>query len=210
MDKKTVGEVVKILSQNFTDKPALNYETPYQLLVAVILSAQCTDERVNKVTKNLFVNYGTPQRMITLNQSELGEKIFSCGLYKNKAKHILQATDDILNKFGGNVPDTLKELQTLAGVGRKTANVVFSVAFGGDAIAVDTHVFRVSNRIGLANANNVLQTENQLMQIIDKPLWKKAHHYLIYLGRSFCKASKPDCANCPISGLCEKHVLKGR
>lgn len=210
MDKKTAGNIVDILSKNFTDKPALNYSSPYQLLIAVILSAQCTDERVNKVTASLFKDYGTPQKMLTLNAGELENKIFSCGLYKNKAKHILQATADIINKFGGNVPDTLEELQTLSGVGRKTANVVYSVAFNGDAIAVDTHVFRVSNKIGLANASGVLQTEKQLMNIIDKPMWRKAHHYLIYLGRSFCKAGKPNCENCPITSLCEKRKLKGR
>lgn len=210
MDKKTAGNIVDILSKNFTDKPALNYSSPYQLLIAVILSAQCTDERVNKVTASLFKDYGTPQKMLALTAGELERKIFSCGLYKNKAKHVLQATADIINKFGGNVPDTLEELQTLSGVGRKTANVVYSVAFDGDAIAVDTHVFRVSNRIGLANATGVLQTEKQLTDMIDKPMWRKAHHYLIYLGRSFCKAGNPNCENCPITSLCEKRKLKGR
>ncbi len=210
MNKKTAGDIVDILSKNFTDKPALKYSSPYQLLIAVILSAQCTDERVNKVTAKLFEDYGEPEKMIALSVEELERKIFSCGLYKNKAKHILQATADILNKFDGKVPETLEDLQTLSGVGRKTANVVFSVAFGGDAIAVDTHVFRVSNRIGLANASGVLQTEKQLMNVIDKPLWRKAHHYFIYLGRSFCKAAKPDCENCPITSLCEKRKLKGR
>lgn len=206
MDKKKAGEIVKILSENFKDKPALEFGTPYQLLVAVMLSAQCTDERVNKVTAELFKDYGTPEKMLTLSAGELEKKIFSCGLYKNKAKHILEATKDIIEKFGGSVPDNLADLQSLAGVGRKTANVVYSVAFNGDAIAVDTHVFRVSNRIGLAEANNVTATENQLMENIEKPMWRKAHHYLIYLGRSYCSAAKPDCASCPISGLCEKRI----
>lgn len=208
MNKKTARDIVDILSKNFTDKPALNYTTPYELLIAVILSAQCTDERVNKITKTLFTEYNTPEKMITLSEEELGQKIFSCGLYKSKAQHILQASNDIITKFSGQVPNTLEDLQTLAGVGRKTANVVFSVAFNGDAIAVDTHVFRVSNRIGLAKASNVLATEKQLMKIIDKPLWRKAHHYLIYLGRSFCKASKPNCANCPLTNHCEKRIQK--
>ena len=146
--------------------------------------------------------------MLTLSSSELGEKIFSCGLYKSKAEHILKASKDIIEKYGGQVPNTLESLRTLAGVGRKTANVVYSVAFNGQAIAVDTHVFRVANRIGLANAKNPLQTEKALMEIIDRNLWSKAHHYLIYLGRSYCSARKPDCENCPISKYCEKNLKR--
>ncbi len=204
MDKNTAKIIVEKLSKVFTDKPALNFSTPYELLIAVILSAQCTDERVNKITKVLFEKYSTPEKMISLSQEELEKYIFSCGLYKSKAKHILSATKDILTKFNGQVPCLLEDLRSLAGVGRKTANVVYSVAFKGNAIAVDTHVFRVSNRIGLANAKNVLNTEKQLMKILDEKDWSRAHHYLIYLGRSFCKASKPDCDNCPIKENCKK------
>ncbi len=206
MDKEKAKKIINELSTLFSDKPALNFTTPYELLVAVILSAQCTDARVNKVTKELFKDHGTPQKMLTLSVQELGAKIFSCGLYKSKAEHILKASKDIIEKFGGQVPNTLESLQTLAGVGRKTANVVYSVAFNGQAIAVDTHVFRVSNRIGLANAKNPLQTEKALMQILDKNSWSKAHHYLIYLGRSYCSARKPNCDNCPISKYCEKNI----
>ncbi len=208
--KEKAREIVAVLSQNFSDKPALVYRTPYELLVAVMLSAQCTDARVNVVTAELFKNYDTPAKMLALSQEELEKKIFSCGLYKTKAAHILSASADILSRFGGNVPDNLKDLQSLAGVGVKTANVVYSVAFGGDAIAVDTHVFRVSNRIGLAAANNVAKTEKQLMENIDKPMWKKAHHYLIYLGRQVCKAGKPHCEVCPIGALCEKNIKNGK
>lgn len=204
MDKNTAKIIVEKLSKVFTDKPALNFSTPYELLIAVILSAQCTDERVNKITKVLFEKYSTPEKMISLSQEELEKYIFSCGLYKSKAKHILSATKDILTKFNGQVPSALEDLRSLAGVGRKTANVVYSVAFKGNAIAVDTHVFRVSNRIGLANAKNVLNTEKQLMKILDEKDWSRAHHYLIYLGRSFCKASKPDCDSCPINDNCKK------
>lgn len=206
MDKKTAKITVDKLSRVFSDKPALKFSTPYELLVAVILSAQCTDERVNKVTEKLFVDYGTPEKMLTLSAEQLGEKIFSCGLYKSKAEHILSTTKDITEKFGGKVPNNLEDLRTLAGVGRKTANVVYSVAFGGDAIAVDTHVFRVSNRIGLAHDNDVYKTELSLMKIIDKSDWSRAHHYLIYLGRSYCKAKHPDCDNCPINAECEKRI----
>lgn len=183
-------------------KPALIYRTPYELLVAVILSAQCTDERVNKVTKVLFEHYDTPEKMIALSQEELEKYIFSCGFYHNKAKHILSASRDILEKFGGQVPETLEELQTLAGVGRKTANVVYAVAFGGDAIAVDTHVFRVSNRLGLASGNTPQKVEEGLQKAIPKELWSIAHHYLIWHGRRVCHSQKPDCAGCTLKEFC--------
>ena len=208
MTKNKAKEIITLLSGVFSDKPALNFTTPYELLVAVILSAQCTDERVNKITSVLFAKANTPEQMVDLGVEKLEKEIYSCGLYKNKAKNIVSASVDILEKFGGSVPNNLEDLRTLAGVGRKTANVVYSVAFKGDAIAVDTHVFRVSNRIGLAKAKNVLNTEKQLMKIIDKSDWSKSHHYLIYLGRSFCKAGKPDCENCPISHLCEKKIKR--
>lgn len=208
MNKKIAKEIVLRLSKVFLDKPALNFTTPFELLVAVILSAQCTDERVNKVTKELFKEYNTPEKLVTLSQEELEKYIFSCGLYKSKASHILETSKDIIERFNGEVPSTKEQLVTLAGVGRKTANVVYSVAFKGNAIAVDTHVFRVSNRIGLANAKNVLLTEKALMKILDESDWSKAHHYLIYLGRSFCKAQKPDCENCPIKDLCEKKIKR--
>ena len=208
MDKKRAKIIVEKLSGVFTDKPALKFSTPFELLIAVILSAQCTDERVNKITAQLFKEYNTPEKMITLTQPELEKYIFSCGLYKSKAEHILSACKDIIEKFGGKVPDNLEDLRSLAGVGRKTANVVYSVAFGGNAIAVDTHVFRVSNRIGLVKADNVLKTEKDLMKILDEKDWSRAHHYLIYLGRSFCKAKNPDCAGCPIKDECAKRIKR--
>lgn len=206
MEKTKANLVIDRLSKNFLDKPALNFSSNYELLIAVMLSAQCTDERVNKVTKVLFQKYNTPKSMLSLTQEGLEKYIFSCGLYKTKAKNILNASKDIIEIYGGEVPNNLEDLQKLSGVGRKTANVVYSVAFNGQAIAVDTHVFRVSNRIGLAKANNPLQTEKQLMQIIDKEKWSKAHHYLIYLGRSYCSSRKPDCKACVISEFCEKNI----
>lgn len=184
-------------------KPALHYTTPYELLVAVILSAQCTDERVNIVTEKLFQNHSTPETMLTLSQRELEKYIFSCGFYRMKAEHILSASRDILDKFGGEVPGTIEDLMTLAGVGKKTANVVYSVAFGGDAIAVDTHVFRVSNRLGLAKGSTPLIVEEGLCKAIPKSEWSKAHHYLIYHGRRVCHSQKPDCANCTLRELCD-------
>ena len=206
MDKIKAQAIVDTLSKYYDDTPQLKFNTCYELLVAVILSAQCTDERVNKVTAELFKNYSTPDKMVTLSQDELGKMIYSCGLYKNKAKHILQTSRDILDRFNGQVPSSLQDLRTLAGVGRKTANVVYSVGFKGDAIAVDTHVFRVANRIGLANSTNVLGTENDLMQILDKSVWSRAHHYIIFHGRAVCKAQNPYCKNCQLNHLCEKNI----
>ena len=209
MDKHKADKIISALAAAYPDaRPALEFSSPYELLVAVILSAQCTDKRVNIVTKELFKDYNTPEKMLTLSVGELGEKIKSCGLYRSKAAHILSASKDIVEKFGGKVPETQKELKTLAGVGQKTANVVYAVAFGGEAIAVDTHVFRVSNRLGLAESDNVTDTEKSLNNLIDRHLWSKAHHYLIYHGRQVCKAIKPDCENCCVSSLCENHGLK--
>ena len=197
-------EIISGLAALYPDaQPALHFKTPYELLVAVILSAQCTDERVNKVTAVLFAKYDTPEKMLTLTQEELEKYIFSCGFYHNKAAHILSATHDILNKFGGEVPSTLGELKTLAGVGQKTANVVYAVAFGGDAIAVDTHVFRVSNRLGIAEGNTPAKVEEGLCKAIPKELWSKAHHYLIYHGRRVCHSQRPDCAGCTLKDYCK-------
>ena len=208
VDKKTADKIIAGLAAAYPDaKPALAFSSNYELLIAVILSAQCTDERVNKVTAELFKDCNTPEKMARLTVPELGKKIFSCGLYNSKAEHILSATRDILERFDGEVPRTIEELRTLAGVGRKTANVVYSVGMGGDAIAVDTHVFRVSNRLGLARGKDVLAVEKGLMDIIDKNLWSRAHHYLIFHGRRVCHARKPACADCPVGALCEKNGL---
>ena len=184
-------------------KPALKFTTPYELLVAVILSAQCTDERVNKVTEILFQHHNTPNSMLLLTQAQLEKYIFSCGFYRMKAEHILSASKDIIEKFNGEVPNTVEKLMSLAGVGKKTANVVYSVAFGGDAIAVDTHVFRVSNRLGLAKGNTPLEVEAGLNKAIPKSDWSKAHHWLIYHGRRVCHSQRPDCEHCTLRALCD-------
>ena len=158
---------------------------------------------MNKVTDVLFKKYNTPEKMLTLSQEKLEKYIYSCGFYHNKAAHILSASRDIVEKFGGQVPSAHEDLKKLAGVGQKTANVVYAVAFGGDAIAVDTHVFRVSNRLGLAHANTPEKTELQLKAAIPQSEWSKAHHWLIYHGRRVCHSQKPDCANCTLKGWCE-------
>ena len=200
----TTDEILRELGRLYPDAvPALSFRSPYELLVAVILSAQCTDERVNKVTAELFKEYNTPEKMLRLSQEELEKYIYSCGFYHNKAAHILSATRDILEKFGGEVPSPPEELRTLAGVGRKTANVVYAVAFGGDAIAVDTHVFRVSNRLGLPAGSTPEKVEEGLCRVIPKELWSRAHHWLIYHGRQVCHSQRPDCAHCALAPLCK-------
>ena len=204
MDKQTAKLIIELLKNEYPNaQTALKYNTTYQLLVAVILSAQCTDERVNKVTKDLFLKYPTPNDLINLTQSELSSIIRPVGLFNSKAKHILQATKDIIEKFNGEVPNTFENLISLSGVGRKTADVMISVAFNGDAIAVDTHVFRVANRIGLANAKNPLNTEKQLMKLIDKSEWSKSHHYILWHGRLICKARSPKCEDCCCKNYCK-------
>ena len=201
VDKQTA---IAELANLYPDaKPALIYTTPYELLVAVVLSAQCTDERVNIVTAKLFEKYNTPEAMVTLSQKELEKYIFSCGFYRMKAEHILSASRDILEKFGGEVPGTIEELMTLAGVGKKTANVIYAVAFGGAAIAVDTHVFRVSNRLGLAKGETPLSVEAGLCKAIPKEDWSKAHHWLIWHGRKVCHSQKPACEGCSLRDVCD-------
>ena len=204
MDNTKVKGVLDQLARLYPDAvPALKFNSAYELLVAVILSAQCTDERVNKVTAVLFEKHNTPEKMITLTQEELEKFIFSCGFYRNKAAHILSASRDILDKFGGEVPSTLEEMRTLAGVGQKTANVVYSVWFGGDAIAVDTHVFRVSNRLGISEGKTPAKVEEGLCEALPKEIWSKAHHYLIYHGRRVCHSQKPDCTSCTLKKFCK-------
>ncbi len=200
-EKKTA---LAILEEKYFDaKPALEYSTAYELLVAVVLSAQCTDARVNIVTRELFKEYNTPEKMLTLSQEGLERYIFSCGFYRNKAAHILSASRDIVERFAGEVPSTIEELMSLAGVGKKTANVVYSVWFGGAAIAVDTHVFRVSNRLGLAKGDTPEKVEMGLMKVIPKSDWARAHHWLIYHGRQICHSQKPACGACPLQAVCD-------
>ena len=184
----------------------LKFTTPYELLVAVILSAQCTDKRVNEVTKNLFIVANTPEKMIKLGQENLEKIIYSCGFYKNKAKNIIGMSQKLISDFNGEVPSKMEELITLDGVGRKTANVVISTAFNGEAIAVDTHVFRVSNRLGITKANNPLESEQQLMKIIPKDKWSDMHYKLVLFGRYNCKSRNPNCETCKLNHICNYYV----
>lgn len=179
----------------------LNYRTPFELLVAVVLSAQCTDKRVNQVTKVLFEVASTPQDFVDMDIETLERYIYSCGFYHNKAKSIKALSQSVLDM--GGMPTTQEGLVKLQGVGRKTANVVYSVAYGGNAIAVDTHVFRVANRIGIVSSKTPEQTEEQLMKAFDESLWGRLHHLLIFHGRYICHSQRPDCANCLLMPHCK-------
>ncbi len=181
----------------------LEYSTPFELLVAVILSAQCTDKRVNIATRELFKVYSTPEQFASLTLEELKPYIFSCGFYNNKGTNIIAMSRALVEKHGGQVPRTLEELTALAGVGRKTASVVLSVAFDIPAMPVDTHVFRVSRRIGLASGDTVEKVERELMQAFPKEDWNALHHTLIFQGRYVCKSQKPDCEGCMIKEECK-------
>lgn len=199
-------KILDTLAKDFPNaKSELNFHSPFQLLVAVILSAQCTDKRVNLVTPRLFEVAPDAKTLAQLPQEQIEEIIHSCGFYHSKATYLKLMSQDIVNRFGGEVPNNIDDLRTLAGVGRKTANVVYAVGFGGQAIAVDTHVFRVSNRLGIANAKNVLDTEKQLMQAIPREQWADSHHYLLLHGRYVCKAQNPQCQRCSVKDFCKHY-----
>lgn len=209
LTKEEVKEVLNILNKEYPDAQCeLNHNSPYELLVATILSAQCTDVRVNQVTSELFDYYNTPAKIIEMGIERLEDYIKPCGFYRNKAKNIMGASLMILNQYNGEVPDTVKELMKLPGVGKKTANVVASTCFGVQAIAVDTHVFRLSNRIGIVNEKNVEDTEKSLQKKIEKNMWTKAHHLLIFHGRRTCKARKPLCEQCVINFYCKYYYTE--
>jgi endonuclease-3 len=181
----------------------LAYSTPFELLVAVVLSAQATDKGVNKATAKLFPIANTPQAILELGEEGLREYIKTIGLFNSKAKNIMQLCQDLLDRHGGEVPSTRAELEALPGVGRKTANVILNTAFGQHTIAVDTHIFRVANRTGLAPGKNVLEVEKKLERHVPKQHKKDAHHLLILHGRYTCIARKPRCGSCVIADLCE-------
>lgn len=203
LSKTQKTEVLRILAETYPNaKPALDFTSPFELLVATILSAQSTDVMVNKCTAELFPVANTPEQIAAMTEEELFPYIKRCGFFNTKGRHILETARILVAQYGGEVPADLEKLQTLPGVGRKTANVVASNAFCIPAIAVDTHVFRVSNRIGLAHATNVEKTEEQLQQAIPRENWTAAHHWLIYHGRQICDARKPKCEICPVNHIC--------
>ena len=199
MDAQTVMAVLEELEELYPQAGAeLNFTNPFETVVATVLAAQCTDKRVNMVTARLFPRYPDAKAMAQLTPEELEPMIQECGLYHNKARSIVELSRMLVEKYDGRVPDTMEELVALPGVGRKAANVVLANAFGQPAFAVDTHVFRVSNRIGLAHAANVQETERQLMAAVPRERWSHTHHLLIWHGRRCCAARKPACERCPI------------
>lgn len=206
--KKLREEQLSILAEVYKDaKPALKFNSVFELLIAVILSAQCTDVRVNAVTEVLFKRANTPAAILALGMEELSEYIRGCGLFRSKAKNILAACQILLEEYAGEVPESFEALKKLPGVGQKTANVVMSVGFGHPAIAVDTHVFRVANRLGLSRGETPLAVEEGLKKAIPMENWSAAHHWLIWHGRKLCRARKPLCAECPLAKLCPSAVL---
>ncbi|MCR4661185.1 MAG: endonuclease III [Clostridia bacterium] len=186
----------------------LNFKTPYELLVATILSAQCTDKRVNEVTAVLFEKYNTPELILQLGLEGLKKYIFSCGFYNNKAKNIIEMSQDLIDRFNGVVPEDFDSLTSLAGVGRKTASVVSCVAFNIPAMPVDTHVFRVSRRIGLSKGRDPAEVEKDLKEQFPKEQWNTLHHTLIFHGRYVCESRKPKCEECYIKDICKKIIVK--
>ncbi len=180
----------------------LRYKTSFELLIAVILSAQATDKSVNLATDKLFAVANSPQAILSLGEAGLTKYIRSIGLYRSKARHIIATCARLIDQYGGEVPHTREELEALPGVGRKTANVVLNTAFGEPTIAVDTHIFRVANRTGLAPGKDVLQVEKKLLKVVPEEFRNDAHHWLILHGRYVCNARKPDCPRCLIADLC--------
>lgn len=203
MRKAKREAILSKLEATYKDtKTALNYNSPFELLVAVILSAQCTDERVNVITARMFPRLNTPEKMGALTLEEMESEIRDCGLYHAKAKNLLGTCKMLVEKFNSTVPDKIETLMELPGVGQKTANVVASIIYNVPAIAVDTHVFRVSHRLGMAKGADPLATEKELQKIIPMEKWSDAHHWFIWHGRKICKARKPLCKECVLVEEC--------
>ncbi|MBU8789701.1 endonuclease III [Oceanobacillus sp. FSL K6-0118] len=206
LNKKQIRFCLDKMAEMFPEaKGELNHSNPFELVIAVLLSAQCTDKLVNKVTENLFKKYKTPEDYLAVSLEELQDDIKSIGLYRNKAKNIRKLCQVLVDKYQGEVPRTKEELMTLAGVGRKTANVVASIAFNEPAIAVDTHVERVSKRLGICRwKDSVIEVEETLMKKIPREEWSITHHRMIFFGRYHCKARNPNCPECPLLEICRE------
>ena len=203
--KKIAKKIINILREEYPNcRCSLDFSTSFQMVIAVMLSAQCTDERVNKVTPSLFKKYPTPFEMAEAKIEDLEKMIYSCGFYKNKAKHMKELSKVLVQKYNGNVPNTMKELQKLPGVGRKSANVVMLEAFHNpQGIAIDTHAKRICNRIGFSNETDPEKIEQDLLKIVDKEDYFDANHLFVWHGRLTCDSRKPKCQNCPVNNLCD-------
>ena len=203
--KKEAKEIINILKNYYPEATcSLNFETPFQMVIAVMLSAQCTDERVNKTTPLLFKNYGTPEKMAKIDIKKLEEIIHPCGFYKNKAKNALECSKKLITDYNSIVPNNMKDLMSLPGVGRKSANVIMLEAFNDpQGIAVDTHAKRISNKIGLSNNSDPEKIEQDLLKQFDKIDWKDVNHLLVWHGRYTCTARNPKCDKCPLYKICD-------
>lgn len=207
MKKEVINKILDILEETYPEAEcALHHQNVFELIVSVALSAQTTDKSVNQVTPDLFAAYPDAFALDDADPEEVSKYIKRIGMYKTKSKNIVNMAKVLAEKYDGQVPDDYDKLVELPGVGRKTANVVLSVGFGHQRIAVDTHVFRVANRIGFVNAKDVLKTELALMEVLPENRWSRTHHSLIFHGRNCCAARKPDCENCSIAEYCEKHL----
>ena len=207
MKKEVINKILDILEETYPEAEcALHHQNVFELIVSVALSAQTTDKSVNQVTPDLFAAYPDAFALGDADLEEVSKYIKRIGMYKTKSKNIVNMAKVLAEKYDGQVPDDYDKLVELPGVGRKTANVVLSVGFGHQRIAVDTHVFRVANRIGFVNAKDVLKTELALMEVLPENRWSRTHHSLIFHGRNCCAARKPDCENCSIAEYCEKHL----
>ncbi|MBB5020738.1 endonuclease III [Desulfurispira natronophila] len=206
-----VRQVVATLEDTYPDAaPELDFSNPFELVIAVMLSAQCTDVRVNLVTHELFARYPDAQSLASANIEDVESIIRTCGLYRNKSRNAIAASQMIVDRFCGEVPASREELQQLPGIGRKSANVILSCAMSQDAIAVDTHVYRVSRRIGLSDASTVLGVEKDLMDATPRKKWSQLHHLLIFHGRRCCKAHKPQCQTCTVAHLCGYNASRNK
>lgn len=205
--KKEATEIIKILKNYYPEATcSLDFENPFQMVIAVMLSAQCTDERVNKTTPSLFKKYGTPEKMAKMDIKKLEEIIHPCGFYKNKAKNALACSKKLVEKYNSKVPQTMEELITLPGVGRKSANVIMLEAFNNpQGIAVDTHAKRISNKIGFSKETDPEKIEQDLLKQFKKEYWKDVNHLFVWHGRNTCIARKPQCEKCPIKQYCNEY-----
>ena len=209
MNKKDILEIIKILIETYPDaKCSLNFTTPFEMLFSVILSAQCTDDRVNKTTPDIFKKYNTPKDFANMDINKLENLIHPCGFYKNKAKSIKETSKILLEKYNGQVPNTMEDLMSLPGVGRKTANVIMLEVFNNpQGIAVDTHCKRLSNRIGLSDKKDPKKIEEDLLKIIPKKYYKDMNHILIWHGRNTCTAKNPKCDKCNLKKYCKYYKI---
>jgi len=202
--KEKINEILDILAAAYPDAgTALVYQAPFELMVAAILSAQCTDKQVNRVTASLFKKYNTPQEFAVLSPEDLAKEIKGCGLYRNKSRYIIEASRELIKRYGGLVPQTRRELESLPGVGRKTAGVILGVIYDGSALPVDTHVHRIAKRLGLSRASNPGKVEEELAGYISPQERMAVHHRLIAHGRKVCSARRPACDNCCLVEFCQ-------